>query len=164
MGECVCQFRHELRRSDVALRRQAVQVHVTGPFRLLCVIQDGGFHGCVWVSAIGGCCDCACCDDIRTIVHDFCWQFLQQMEVFLSIVGCGAGGRELRLRRLKPLAWVLGKKCWHDAYGYMCFGDGGVGRRHGGGRGGGCEKGMCVCAKFAMLRWLITQSGLLGGH
>ncbi len=86
------------------------------------------------------------------------------MEVFLSIVRCGAGGRELRLRRLKPLAWVLGKECWHDAYGYVCFGDGGVGRRHGGGRGGGCGKGMCVCAKFAMLRWLITQLGLLGGH
>jgi hypothetical protein len=46
----------------------------------------------------------------------------------------------------------------------VCFGDGWVGRRHGGGRGGGCEKGMCVCAKFAMLRWLITQLGLLGGH
>ena len=35
------------------------------------------------------------------------------MEVFLSIVGCGAGGRELRLRCLEPLTWVLGKKCWH---------------------------------------------------
>ncbi len=23
---------------------------------------------------------------------------------------------------------------------------------------------VCVCAKFAMLRWLITQLGLLGGH
>jgi len=150
MGECVCQFRHELRRSDVALRRQAVQVHVAGPFRLLCVIQDGGFHGCVWVSAIGGCCDCACGDDIRTIVHDLCWQFLQQMEVFLSIVGCGAGGRELRLRCLEPLTWVLGKKCWHNAYGYMCFGGGGFHRRGDGrGGGGGCyrETGMCVCVQ-----------------
>jgi hypothetical protein len=102
-----------------------VQVHVRGPFRLLCVIQDGGFHGCVWVAAVRGCCDCACGDDIRAIAHDFCWQFLQQMEIFLSIVGCGAGGHELRFRRLKPLAWVLGKKCRHDAYGYVCF-DGGV--------------------------------------
>ena len=142
-----------------------MQVHVAGPFRLLCVIQDGGFHGCVWVSAIGGCCDCACGDDIRTIVHDLCWQFLQQMEVFLSIVGCGAGGRELRLRRLKPLAWVLGEKCWHDAYGYMCFGDGGIGRGHGGGRGGECKKGMCVCVQnLFILRWLLTQLGLLGGY
>ena len=69
------------------------------------------------------------------------------MEVFLSIVRCGAGGRELRLRRLKPLAWVLGKKCWHDAYGYVCFGDGGFGWGHGDGRGGECKKGMCVCVQ-----------------
>ncbi len=48
------------------------------------------------------------------------------MEVFLSIVGCGAGGRELRFRRLKPLTWILGEKCWHDAYGYVCFGGGGI--------------------------------------
>ena len=63
--------------------------------------------------------------------------FLQQMEVFLSIVGCGAGGCELRFRRLKPLTWIFGKECWHDAYGYMCFGGGGIHFRGGGG-GGGC--------------------------
>ena len=70
------------------------------------------------------------------------------MEVFLSIVRCGAGGRELRLRRLKPLAWVLGKKCWHDAYGYMCFGDGGVGRRLGCAMAAAAAAGAkreCVC-------------------
>ncbi len=125
MRSCVCQLRHQLRRPYVALWRQAVQVHVRGPFRLLCVIQDGGFHGCVWVAAVRGCCDFACCDDISAIAHDFCWQFLQQMEVFLSIDGCGAGGRELRFRHLKPLAWVLGKKRRHDAYSYVCFGGGG---------------------------------------
>jgi hypothetical protein len=32
------------------------------------------------------------------------------MEVFLSIVGGGAGGCELRFRCLKPLAWIFGKK------------------------------------------------------
>ncbi len=48
------------------------------------------------------------------------------MEVFLSIVGCGAGGRELRFRRLEPLTWIFGKKGRHEAYGYMCFGGGGI--------------------------------------
>ncbi len=68
---------------------------------------------------------------------------LAVMEVFLSIVGCGAGGRELRFRRLEPLTWIFGKKCWHDAYGYVCFGRGGIhfcaataARRRR--RGGGC--------------------------
>jgi hypothetical protein len=76
---------------------------------------------------------------IVAIVHDFCWQFLQQMEVFLSIVGCGAVGRELRLRRLEPLTWVFGEKFWHDAYGYVCFGGGGFHcRGDGRGGGGGC--------------------------
>jgi hypothetical protein len=109
--------------------------------------------------------DCACCDDIRTIVHDFCWQFLQQMEVFLSIVGCGAGGRELRLCRLEPLTWVLCEKCWHDAYGYVCFGGGGFHCR-GDGRdgGGGYEECACVQNVLFVLRWLCTQLGLLGGH
>ncbi len=136
------------------LWRQAVQVHVTAPYRLLCIIQDGGFHGCVWVATIRCCCDCACCDDIRAIAHDFCWQFLQQMEVFLSIVGCGVGGRELRFRRLKPLTWVFGKKCWHDAYGYMCFGGGGSIFAQ---RCGGCAaaaavaKGSVFVCKMAML-------------
>jgi hypothetical protein len=105
----------------------SVQVHVTGPFRLLCVIQNGGFHGCVRVAVVRGCCNCASCDDIRAIAHDFCWQFLQQMEVFLSIVGGGAGGGKLCLRRLEPLAWIFGKKGRHDTYGYVCFGDGGGG-------------------------------------
>jgi hypothetical protein len=51
---------------------------------------------------------------------------------------------------LEPLTWVLGKKCWHNAYGYMCFGGGGFHRRGDGrGGGGGCyrETGMCVCVQ-----------------
>jgi hypothetical protein len=32
----------------------------------------------------------------------------------------------LRFRRLKPLTWVFGKKGRHDAYGYVCFGGGGI--------------------------------------
>ena len=86
------------------------------------------------------------------------------MEVFLSIVGCGAGGRELRLRRLKPLTWVFGEKCWHNAYGYVCFGGGGLHCR-GDGRGGSCYEG-CACVQNVLfvLRWLCTQLGLLGGH
>ncbi len=104
--------------------------------------------------------------------------FLQQMEVFLSIVGCGASGRELRFRCLKPLTWIFGKKCWHDAYGYVCFGGGGGSILHGGAaavrHGGGAAaparrrllKGLCLCAKICavVLRWLFTQLGLLGGH
>jgi hypothetical protein len=68
------------------------------------------------------------------------------MEVFLSIVRFGAGGRELRLCRLKPLAWVLGKKCWHDAYGYVCFGDGGAGGAMAAAAAAGAKRGcVCVC-------------------
>jgi hypothetical protein len=111
-------------------------------------------NGCVWVAVIRRCCDCASYDDIRAIAHDLCWQFLQQMEVFLSIVGCGAGGRELRFRRLEPLTWIFGKKGRHEAYGYVCFGDGGDPSW----RGGSMQNG------GAMLRWLFTQLGLLGGH
>ncbi len=77
------------------------------------------------------------------------------MEVFLSIVGGGASGCELGFRRLKPLAWIFGKKGRHDAYGYVCFGD-----------GGGSASGLlvpqrllkrmcCVQNGDAMLRWLI---------
>ena len=145
-----------------------MQVHVAGPFRLFCVIQDGGFHGCVWVPTVRGCCDCACCDDIRAIAHDLCWQFLQQMEVFLSIVGCGAGGCgcELCFRRLKLLTWIFGKECWHDAYGYMCFGGGGLHFRGGGGSAAVAKRSVLVCKICAVfvLRWLCTQLGLLGGH
>ena len=86
-------------------------------------------------------------------VHDLCWQFLQQMEVFLSIVGCGAGGCKLRFRWLKPLVWIFGKKGRHDTYGYVCSATG-VGsapfiltRRR-------FLTGMC-CVQNAMLRWLI---------
>ncbi len=94
------------------------------------------------------------------------------MEVFLSIVGCGAGGRELRFRRLKPLTWVFGKKCWHDAYGYMCFGRGGIhfcvaARRLCGDDGAAAvAKGSVFVCKNgdAMLRWLFVQLGLLGGY
>jgi hypothetical protein len=93
------------------------------------------------------------------------------MEVFLSIVGCGAGGRELRFRRLEPLTWVFGKKCWHDAYGYMCFAGGDPFLRGGvvAGGGGAAEparqrllRGVCLCAKNGdvMLRWLLTQLAL----
>jgi len=87
------------------------------------------------------------------------------MEVFLSIVGCGAGGRELRFRRLKPLTWVFGKECWHEAYGYTCFGGGGIHFRGDG--GAAVAKGsVLVCKKLVLfvLRWLCTQLGLLGGH
>jgi hypothetical protein len=94
------------------------------------------------------------------------------MEVFLSIVGCGAGGRELRFRRLKPLTWIFGEKCWHDAYGYVCFGGGGIHFLRGcGGAAAPARrrllKGVCLCAKkffYVVLRWLLTQLGLLGGH
>ena len=99
-------------------------------------------------------------DRLRYIsVHNYgyilgsqCTGYLQQHKLVLTCVAWGADRKDavlhiLRLRRLKPLAWVLGEKCRHDADGYVCFGDGGVGRRHGGGRGGGCEKGMCVCVQ-----------------
>jgi hypothetical protein len=150
MGESVCEFCHKQRGPYVTLWRQAVQVHVTGPFRLLCVIQDGGFRGCVWIAVVRCCCDCASCDDVRAIARDLCWQFLQQMEVFLSIVGCGAGGCELGFRRLKPLTWIFGKKGGHDAYGYVCFGDGGgIGIGHPG--AAAVAKENVLCAKTAML-------------
>jgi hypothetical protein len=85
--------------------------------------------------------------------HDFCWQFLQQMEVFLSIVGCGAGGRELRFRRLKPLTWIFGKKFWHDAYGYVCFGGGGgsIFFFFVGGAAAVAKGSVFVCKKLVML-------------
>jgi hypothetical protein len=62
----------------------------------------------------------------------------------------------LRFRRLKPLTWIFGKKCWHDAYGYVCFCGGGgaiFARRRP--RGGDAAaparrrllKGVCLCAK-----------------
>jgi hypothetical protein len=82
------------------------------------------------------------------------------MEVFLSIVGCGAGSCELRFRRLKPLTWIFGKECWHDAYGYVCFGGGGIhfcaataARRRCGGAGAvAVAKGsVFVCKKFVLL-------------
>ncbi len=88
------------------------------------------------------------------------------MEVFLSIVGCGAGGRELRFRRLEPMTWIFAKKGGHEAYGYVCFGDGGgihlgaaaaVRRRL-------LKRVCCMQNGDAMLGWLFTQLGLLGGH
>jgi hypothetical protein len=90
---------------------------------------------------------------------------LQQMEIFLSIVGCGAGGRELRFRRLEPLMWVFGKKGGIDAYGYVCFGDG----------GGGSESGIlarqrllkrvcCMQKRRCYAKMADTQLGLLGGY
>jgi hypothetical protein len=82
---------------------------------------------------------------------------------------------------LKPLTWIFGEKCWHDAYGYVCFGGGGIHfcaaaaavRRRCGGGGAAAParrrllKGVCLCAKKffdVVLRWLLTQLGLLGGH
>ncbi len=50
--------------------------------------------------------------------------FCNKWKYFCPFVGCGAGGPELRFCCLKPLTWIFGKKCWHDAYGYMCFGGG----------------------------------------
>jgi hypothetical protein len=86
------------------------------------------------------------------------------MEVFVSIVGCGAGGRELRFRRLEPLTWIFGKKGRHEAYGYVCFGEGGgvtiLARR----RRRLLKRVCCMQNGGAMLRWLFTQLGLLGGH
>jgi len=79
------------------------------------------------------------------------------MEVFLSIVGCGAGGHELRFRRLKPLTWIFGEKYGHDAYGYVCFGGGGdpfcaAARRLCGGDGAAAvAKGSVFVCKMAML-------------
>ena len=70
------------------------------------------------------------------------------MEVFLSIVGCGAGGCELRFRRLKPLTWIFGKECWHDAYGYVCFGGGGIDFCGDGGAAAVAKGGVFVCKKF----------------
>jgi hypothetical protein len=84
------------------------------------------------------------------------------MEVFLSIVGCGAGGCELRFRRLKPLTWIFGKECWHDAYGYMCFGGGGIHFRGGGGAAAVAKRSVLVCknvlfcAKMAVYTVRIT--------
>jgi hypothetical protein len=63
----------------------------------------------------------------------------------------------LRFRRLKPLTWIFGEKCWHDAYGYVCFGGGGsifarLRRRCGGAGAAAVAKGgVFVCKKFVML-------------
>jgi hypothetical protein len=57
----------------------------------------------------------------------------------------------LRFRRLKPLTWIFGKKCWHDAYGYVCFGGGGDPFLHGCGGAGAAavaKGGVFVCKKF----------------
>jgi hypothetical protein len=62
---------------------------------------------------------------------------LQQMEVFLFIVGCGARGWELRFHCLKPPTWIFSKIGRHDVYGYVCLGDGGDHHRASW-RGGGC--------------------------
>jgi hypothetical protein len=72
------------------------------------------------------------------------------MEVFLSIVGCGAGGRELGFCRLEPLTWIFGKKGRHEAYGYVCFGGGGDPSWRCGGAAGVAKESV-LCAKMAAL-------------
>jgi hypothetical protein len=78
--------------------------------------------------------------------------------VMMAVLGMSvaAMGCELRFRRLKPLTWIFGEKCWHDAYGYVWFGGGGIHfarpRRCGGGaaavrRRRRLLKRVCLCAK-----------------
>ncbi len=83
--------------------------------------------------------------------------FCNKWKYFLSIVGCGAGGHELRFRRLKPLTWVFGKKGGHDAYGYVCLatGGGGIGVGHRGAAAVAKENALCAKDGGAMLRWLL---------
>jgi hypothetical protein len=67
-------------------------------------------------------------------------------------VHCWVWGERLRiaLLLLKPLAWIFGKKGRHDAYGYVCFGNGGgIGVGHPG--AAVVAKENVLCAKTAML-------------
>ena len=62
---------------------------------------------------------------------------------------------------------LFGKKGRHDTYGYKCLGgrrgrDGGSGVAHFGAVT--VANGSEMSAKTAILRWLLQQLGLLGGH